>query len=319
MQHGCDLRLVLFGGRLVEIVRMRQRAAADMRGGLHARARKIRKAVDVVVARLEDEDREDAGIVELRPARRKPADDLARHGETALEARREVGEPRTGCDDDAAHFDGLALGAHDDRMRLRLDGDDAGVGANLGAALCGGRDEAADRSLGLEKAAIGLEQPRPVPRQVEARKAARHLPAIHHLARQIVQARRGERVANDLGSGASRLEDAGDGEKRSGFVAVDRLEGAPFLVGAPEQRHVGGILEIRQPDDAALAVRRAAVVTRLELLEADDALPAFGELIERGAASRAEPDHRGVERRCHGREPLRVHPASSALRLLPEA
>ena len=60
-------------------------------------------------------------------------------------------------------------------------------------------------------------------------------------------------------------------------------------------------------------------MARLELLEADDTLPAFGELIERGAARRAEPDHRGVERRCHAREPLRVHPASSALRLLPEA
>ena len=61
------------------------------------------------------------------------------------------------------------------------------------------------------------------------------------------------------------------------------------------------MLEIAEPDDAALAVRRALVVARHKPFDADSADAAARKLIERRAAHRAEPDHDHVELR-HGND-----------------
>jgi hypothetical protein len=69
-----------------------------------------------------------------------------------------------------------------------------------------------------------------------------------------------------------------------------RLELAPELVRAPHQRDVGRVLEVREADDARQAVRGAVLVRDVEALETEDALPAAGEMVERGAAHSADPD-----------------------------
>src|SRR5438477_132533 len=70
----------------------------------------------------------------------------------------------------------------------------------------------------------------------------------------------------------------------------------PQRIGAAQQWHIGGMLVIAEPDDAASAVGRAALVARPQALDGDDALSPASKLIGRRAAHRAEPDHDDVDR-----------------------
>ena len=51
-------------------------------------------------------------------------------------------------------------------------------------------------------------------------------------------------------------------------IIVAPFEVEPALVGAVEQRHIGGVVGIGLADDARLAVRTAAVVADGELFQA---------------------------------------------------
>src|SRR5206468_11663415 len=62
----------------------------------------------------------------------------------------------------------------------------------------------------------------------------------------------------------------------------------PQLVGAPDQRHVGRMLEVGLADDAALPRRRSARVRRGEAVESEDESAAAREVAGRGASHRAE-------------------------------
>ena len=55
------------------------------------------------------------------------------------------------------------------------------------------------------------------------------------------------------------------------------------------------MLEIAQANDAGFAMRGAAVVSRREALDAKDTMAAAGEVVERGAADRAETDHHHIK------------------------
>ncbi len=76
---------------------------------------------------------------------------------------------------------------------------------------------------------------------------------------------------------------------------------APQLVGAQQQRNVGGIFEISLPNDPRLAVARSPVMRGRELLEAQDAVTARGEMKCRRAAHAAQPQDNRVERSSHVR------------------
>ena len=97
-----------------------------------------------------------------------------------------------------------------------------------------------------------------------------------------------------LAVGRADLGDAGDVQQ---LAAASRLKLAPQLIGAAQQRHVGRMLEIAEPDDAGFAVRGAAVVARREALDAEHARAAPRQLRQRRAAHRAEADHDHVELR----------------------
>ena len=77
-------------------------------------------------------------------------------------------------------------------------------------------------------------------------------------------------------------------------LAADALDLLPQLVGALEQHDVGGVLVVGQADDARVAVRRTLVVRDVELLDAQHALPALGQLVAGGAAHPAHADDDGV-------------------------
>src|SRR5262249_31792676 len=112
------------------------------------------------------------------------------------------------------------------------------------------------------------------------------------LVGQAVLARRSQRAGDELAVRGAELDDAGDLEQRFARLALERT---PQRDRGAHQRHVGRMLEVAEPDDAGLAVRRAAVVAGRELFDADRAHAAPGEMVKRGAAHGAEPDHRNVE------------------------
>ena len=68
------------------------------------------------------------------------------------------------------------------------------------------------------------------------------------------------------------------------------LELAPELVRAAEERHVVGMLEVREADDPGEPVRGAALVKQVEALESEDAPAATREVVERCAPHPADSD-----------------------------
>src|SRR5262249_30274206 len=92
--------------------------------------------------------------------------------------------------------------------------------------------------------------------------------------------------------GRTDLGYAGDVEQPS---SAGGLELAPQLIGAPQQGHIGGMLEIAEPDDAGGAMRGAAVVAGSEALEAQHALPPAREVVNRRAAHHAQATNRHVK------------------------
>jgi len=93
-----------------------------------------------------------------------------------------------------------------------------------------------------------------------------------------------ERALVDL---LARLQGSGHVQE---LLPCLRLELAPELVRAPQQRHIGGVLEVPEPDDPRDPVRGAEFVRDVETLQAEHALPATGEVIERSASHPADPD-----------------------------
>ena len=96
------------------------------------------------------------------------------------------------------------------------------------------------------------------------------------------------------------LDDAGDVQE---LLARLGLELAPELVRAPQQRHVVGMLEVREADDPREPVRRAVLVQEVEALEPEHALPAAGEVVERRAPHPADSDDDDVVA-LHGPDPI---------------
>ena len=117
------------------------------------------------------------------------------------------------------------------------------------------------------------------------------LGAVHHLVRQPVVLARLERAVEDGAALGARVHAAGDVEQ---LLARERLELAPQLVRPPQQRDVGGMLPVGQPDDPGEPVRRAVLVQQVEALQAQHAEAAAREMEQRGAAHPAEAENDDV-------------------------
>jgi hypothetical protein len=116
------------------------------------------------------------------------------------------------------------------------------------------------------------------------------------LVRQRMSLGAEQRAAHQRPARRTDHEPAGAEHERGAGLALER---GPALICALHQRHVARILEVRLADDAALPVRRAEIVRRVEAVETEHALAARGELGERGAPHRAEPQDDRVERAAH--------------------
>ena len=97
----------------------------------------------------------------------------------------------------------------------------------------------------------------------------------------------GARAENALEDALAALDDSRDVQE---LLACLGLELAPQLVRAAEERHVVGVLEVREADDPRQPVRGALLVEEVEALEPEHALAAAGEVVERSAPHTADPD-----------------------------
>jgi hypothetical protein len=105
-----------------------------------------------------------------------------------------------------------------------------------------------DRALGEEEAAVGL--PDDARRRIEARVGripAAELLGGEDLVRDLVELGRLERAAEGRPVLGPALDRAGGDEEP--LVRIG-LEVVPELVRSTQQRHVGGVLVVRQADDA---------------------------------------------------------------------
>ena len=121
-------------------------------------------------------------------------------------------------------------------------------------------------------------------REAIGREATRHLGAAQHLVLEVVLGARAENAVEDA---VAALDDSGDAQE---LLAGFGLELAPQLVRAAKERHVVGVLEVREADDPRQPVRRALLVEQVEPLEPEDALAAAGEVVERSAPHSADSD-----------------------------
>ena len=141
-----------------------------------------------------------------------------------------------------------------------------------------------DAAFGDDEAAVGLVRDLHLGRECVGGKAPRHLGAAQHLVLEVVLGARAENAVEDA---VAALDDSGDAQE---LLAGFGLELAPQLVRAAKERHVVGVLEVREPDDPRQPVRRALLVEQVETLEPEDALAAAGEVVERSAPHSADSD-----------------------------
>ena len=85
------------------------------------------------------------------------------------------------------------------------------------------------------------------------------------------------------------------------LLAGQRLELVPQLVAATQERDVGRVLVVGEPDDAGQAVRRAELVQQVVLLQAEHAPPAARQVVRRGGPHSAQADDDRVVSVRHGR------------------
>ena len=153
-----------------------------------------------------------------------------------------------------------------------------------------------DAPLGNDEAAVGLVRDLHVRRQRVGGEPARDLGSREHLVLELVLRARTQDTFEDP---LAALDDPGYVQE---LFAGLGLELAPELVRPAQKRHVVGMLEVRQADDPREAMRRAVLVQQVEALEAEDALPAPREMVERRAPHPPDPDDDHVVP-LHGRDP----------------
>ncbi len=103
-------------------------------------------------------------------------------------------------------------------------------------------------------------------------------------------------------------------------AARRRLQLFPDLVGAQHQGHEVAAFADGFASNAGVAVRRSLIVRRVEAVNADRACAQLGQLVERRAAHRSQPNDDDIggirHRRMIRDESVRVDPAASAIHKL---
>ena len=185
-----------------------------------------------------------------------------------------------------------AIGAHANAAPGLLPLEHTLARAELGAAAQRACDVRDDAALGDDEAPVGLVDDLELGREPVRGKAPSDLGADEHLVLEVVVGAGPQDALRDL---LAPLDDPGDREQP---LARFLLELVPELVGAADERHVVGVLEVGEPDDARVPVRGPVLVEHVEALDAQDALPAAREVVERRASHPADSDDDGVVALC---------------------
>ena len=150
----------------------------------------------------------------------------------------------------------------------------------------------ANRFFGKDDAGFVLEQRDDVAAGRQRREARTDLRRIEHFMIEVMFLRTAQAAGHHLALGPADHQSAGDLQQPAAGLP---FELPPQFIRAPQQRHVGGMLEVREPDDARAAVARSLIVRGLKLLEAEHALAARCGVRRGRAAHAAEADNDHVE------------------------
>ena len=149
-----------------------------------------------------------------------------------------------------------------------------------------------DGGLGSEQTAVFLHHGNVVRWKPKRGKLPHQVGRGKNRMGQIMGLRGRQRAGHQRAVGRADFGDSRDLEQS---VSSRGLKLTPQAVGAPQQRHVGGVLEIPQADDSRRPVGRPAFVARHEAIQPDDALAPAGQMPDRCAAHRPQADHDNVE------------------------
>ena len=257
-----------------------------------------RKAVEIFVALVEDKDGEAVGCEQLGKGRLQPGQHLPLRHRQPGQPRQGAAAPRAGGDHQAAGLVDGAVGGDAHAIAGRLPTQHRLARVDLAAVLEGTIDERHDRALRQQEAGVWLEDGVVIGRQLIRGIAGVDLLAAEHHVRQVVFPAGTQRSLKDMATGRADVQPAGLVEQ---LLARFGLDLAPQFVGATQQRYVGRMLEVGHADDTRVAVRRAAAVGNVELLQPQHALAAPGKLVTGRAPHPADADNDGiVGGGCHG-------------------
>jgi len=154
--------------------------------------------------------------------------------------------------------------------------------------LCRG----ADRFFGKDDARFVLEQRDDVATGRQRWEARADLRRIEHFMIEVMFLRAPQAARHHFALGSADHQSAGDLQQPAAGLL---FELPPQFIRAPQQRHVGGMLEVGEPDDARAAVARPLIVRGLKLLDAEDALAARRSMRRGRAPHAAKTNHDHVE------------------------
>jgi hypothetical protein len=156
----------------------------------------------------------------------------------------------------------------------------------------GGVEVRANRFFRKHHAGLVLEERHDFASRCQRRKSRTNLRRIEQLVIETVLARASQTAGDDVAVRRADHQAAGNLQQPPPRLA---FEHAPQLVGASQQRHVGGVFEVGEPDDPRFSVARSLIVARLKLLEAEHAKAARRGVRQCGAAHAAEADDDRIE------------------------
>ena len=124
--------------------------------------------------------------------------------------------------------------------------------------------------------------------QVIAGKTAPQLGAAHHLMLEPMGLARPERALEDGATLGPGIDASRDVEEP---LPGETLELAPQLVGATQERDVGRMLPVGEPDDPGEPVRRAVFMHQVEALQPEHPEPSARQVKQCRAAHTSETKH----------------------------
>src|SRR5438552_569373 len=248
--------------RLAKVVELSKLEAGDVMDG---------KAVEAALLHVQDENREDLGGKELWARGLEPRKNLAFWNGKLLERQDEIAGPGAGTDHEAVRLLGTGLGLDLHPIPRRAPGQDALPEAQGRAVSQRNVDVGQDRALREQEPAVRLKDDTRLRWEAAVRwKTLLEVERVEDLVWQVMLLRRSQSAAERRSIFRAALQASRCDQEPLLNVG---FQGVPQLVCPSQERHIGGIFVIGEPDDASQAVRGTSLMQQIELLEAQDSPP----------------------------------------------